>query len=278
MFDEPLIALALKRNNMQLVNLLLQHGANIHAPKEDKPSVLEIFVHRKDWNVVRWLLEHAGADMSREVEPARILGAASAAGQFDIVNLLLEQGVKVHGDVYYRRAVDFVMVAPSPAPTLLRLLQSGADIARLFTSVLPQAPGIVTLLAAGLLGAMGSSGSKGYLFTMADEQFRHSVGEGTHMLHHTGHRRVIDEDDWDYEAQREMMHECLFDDSRSDSVDDFGLNIYAENYVDLCGCEDSESVRSFEGSPTIQKDSAVHSDEEETNAPPAAKRARVDGV
>ncbi|BCS23623.1 uncharacterized protein APUU_40067A [Aspergillus puulaauensis] len=105
---------AVENGNMELVNLLLHHGANINSTpaRDGGATALQIASIRGYLGIARRLIE-LGAEIN--AAPARVNGrtaleGAAEHGRIDMIQMLLLGGASVTGDDgqrQYRRAIEF---------------------------------------------------------------------------------------------------------------------------------------------------------------------------
>ena len=89
-FSQNKLIWASIEGHLEVVRLLLDHGADVHANYDDALSWASENGH---WRVVQLLLDH-GANVHAEDDDA--LKLSSLNGQLEVVQLLLDHGADVH--------------------------------------------------------------------------------------------------------------------------------------------------------------------------------------
>lgn len=127
---------AVELGNMEIFNLLLEHGADVNAPAADNggATALQIAAIRGYIGIARRLLD-LGADINQEpaVKNGRtaLMGAAEH-GRIDMLQMLLEEGALVVGEYedYYFEAIELAEgQGHFAAARLLKAFKSSAESA-----------------------------------------------------------------------------------------------------------------------------------------------------
>lgn len=92
-YGKTVLHTALQRKSMHLVELLLGNGANVNLENCSGERPLDIAVETKNKDVVSILLKN-GALVNHPKEHTTVLHRAVAAGNIEIIEMLLEQGAK----------------------------------------------------------------------------------------------------------------------------------------------------------------------------------------
>ena len=114
---------------VEIVNLLLQAGADVNAKSEDGTTVLMLAAYSKEPDVVNILLE-AGADVNaRDADGKTALHSAAAKGDPRIIRTLLQSGADVNAKVAGGFNVGMTPLIFARTPVAAKvLLDAGADI------------------------------------------------------------------------------------------------------------------------------------------------------
>ena len=122
--NDTLLTLAMRKKDMELVELLLEHGADINHGDRHGNAVLHWAASSWNTDTVKFLLEH-GADINREnSNGATALHWAASSGNIDVIKFLLEHGAdKIHVSTALISATQTLQ-----AGAVKLLLEHGADI------------------------------------------------------------------------------------------------------------------------------------------------------
>ena len=131
--NTPLIAAASHDDNLSVVKLLLEQGADLHARYKNEVSALTAAVLASDADAVQFLL-----DRGAKPGPVKflfnglgnsLLQLAAQVGNDRTVELLLKHGVDVHESdaTFGGHALNYALLSEKP-DVALRLIEAGADL------------------------------------------------------------------------------------------------------------------------------------------------------
>ena len=124
----PLLAVAIQYGRPAIAELLLQHGADVDARREDGHTPLQIAAGSGSITAVELLLQH-GADVNARTESGRTpLYIALRYGRPAIVELLLQYGADVHAGAESSGTPLHAAAVHGSLAVVELLLQDGADV------------------------------------------------------------------------------------------------------------------------------------------------------
>ena len=112
--------------NIALMELFLQHGANINALNRQGEQALQLAAWKGNIEAVKWLLDH-GASINRNGAAWSALHYAAFAGQEKIVRLLIDRGGDVNARTPNGSSVLMMAAHEGHEDIVQPLLDAGAD-------------------------------------------------------------------------------------------------------------------------------------------------------
>ena len=131
--EETLIT-AVKQGDMSRVTELLNKGANINYRKEDEQvTALDVAVLDNNINLINFLLEH-GADVNSTTKngyTALLVASTPYSGNFDVVDTLIKHGADVNAKSFVEQWSPLLLASANAFPdesVIRRLVEAGARI------------------------------------------------------------------------------------------------------------------------------------------------------
>jgi hypothetical protein len=112
--------------NIDMMSLLVSHGANVNKPNRFGEQALQMAAWRGKLDAVRWLLDH-GASVKRNGRNWSALHYAVYAGHEDVAHLLLDRGADVNGRAPNDATALMMAALTGHEDLAAMLLEAGAD-------------------------------------------------------------------------------------------------------------------------------------------------------
>lgn len=124
-YSGTLLDVAVAKNNLQMINLLLNYGANVNIPINYGETPLAKAVGRKNLPMVKFLLAH-GADVKKD---ENALHAIIYQDNLEMVELLISHGADIDGrTLLYTAVVNGDELTSTNERIVKLLLAHGADV------------------------------------------------------------------------------------------------------------------------------------------------------
>jgi ankyrin repeat protein len=118
---------AISDGNAEIINLLLQHGANPNGLDNLNTSCLEIAIERHDYETVELLLDHGAHASTRTSAGKSLLEVATSTSDLDLMVLLLDSGANPNERTRNGVSLLHQALEESDPEMVFLLLEHGAD-------------------------------------------------------------------------------------------------------------------------------------------------------
>ena len=120
--------LAASSGNLEIVQMLFEHNANVNARNKTGHTPLQLASSRGDVDIVRFLLNHSVDPKARGINQWTPLHEVSSSGHLDIARLLLEHGAEVDAEDSRGRTSYQIALSEGHDEVIKLLLAHGAEI------------------------------------------------------------------------------------------------------------------------------------------------------
>jgi len=120
--------LACANKNFNLVELLIEHGANVESKSKGHITPLSIACLSEYFNIAKLLIEHGANIESKDKNERTLLDVACQSGQFNLVKFLVEHGANIESKNKYGETPLHLACEYGHLNIVKLLLKKGANV------------------------------------------------------------------------------------------------------------------------------------------------------